>query len=461
MTARSLRLRLFLSGAAAIVCALALAAMGLNILFARHAERLAVADLEARALTVAALVDPRTGATDALRRGVPDPTYDLPLSGHYWQVELGADVFRARSLWDYTFPSAEGPPAEGFRTLVLAGPRGEALIAVERRLVAEIAGQPVPLRIVVATDRAEVDRALSGFAGDMVPFLALLGLLLAAASWVQVSVGLRPVADVARAVAALRAGRQARIGKDVPSEVLPLANEIDELLSARDAELERTGRRAGDLAHGLKTPLQALLGDAAALRARGEVGAADGIEAAVSAMRGSVERELARARMRRNADAATADPAVVIPRVVGVLRRTPAGGRLDWDVDLPAGLSARIDPADLTEAVGALVENAARHALGRVVIGGRRDGPVIVLSIRDDGSGVPEADLDRLAQRGVRLDEGGAGQGFGLAIVAEIAEAVGGELRLANVAQGFEARLSLRASGSAAAPPSSGAAGDA
>lgn len=446
MTTLSLRLRLFLAGAAAILCALALAAMGLNILFARHAERLAVADLQARALTVAALVDPRTGATDALRRGVPDPTYDLPLSGHYWQVELGDTTFRSRSLWDFTFPpAAAAPPAEGFRTLPLHGPRGEALIAVERLLTAEIAGQPVPLRIVVATDRAEVDLALSGFLREMLPFLALLGLLLAVASWVQVSVGLRPVADVARAVAQLRDGRRHRIGRDVPAEVLPLADEIDELLAARDAEVDRAGRRAGDLAHGLKTPLQALLGDAARLRAQGEVELAEGIEAAVSAMRGSVERELARARIRRNADGAKADPAKVIPRIIDVLRRTPSGGRLTWHVDLPEGLAVRLDPADLTEAFGALAENAAHHARDGVHITARRDGALVLLSIRDDGPGVPEADLARLARRGVRLDEGGSGHGFGLAIAADIAESVGGDLTLSNLAQGFEARLSLRA----------------
>lgn len=443
MTPRSLRLRLFLAGAAAILCALALAALGLNLLFARHAERLAIADLEARALTVAALVDPRTGATDALRRGVPDPTYDLPLSGHYWQVELGEEVFRSRSLWDFTFPDAASQAGGGFRTIPLQGPRGEALIAVERRLQAEIAGRPVPLRILVARDRAEVDQALSGFVQDMVPFLALLGLLLVAASWVQVRVGLRPVADVARAVAALRDGRRSRIGRDLPQEVLPLADEIDELLSARDAELERTARRAGDLAHGLKTPLQALLGDAARLRARGETDVAEGIETAASSMRALVDRELARARIRRNAESAQADPAEVIPRVVEVLRRTPAGGCLDWVLDIPSGFLLRIDPADLTEAVGALAENAAQHARHRVGITAERDGTHVLLCIRDDGPGVPEADLARLVQRGVRLDESGGGQGFGLPIVAEIAATVDGDLTLANTEDGFEARLIL------------------
>lgn len=442
---RSLRWRLVLAGAAAILCALALAAMGLNVLFARHAERLAVADLEARALTVAALVDTRAGATDSLRRGVPDPAYDLPLSGHYWQVELGDDVFRSRSLWDFRFPAAGTRTTEGFRTLPLQGPKDEALIAVERMLTTEIAGRSVPVRILVATDRADVERAATDFAGDMVPFLAMLGLLLVAASWVQVSVGLRPVADVARAVAALRAGRQSRIGRDVPSEVLPLANEIDELLSARDAELERTGRRAGDLAHGLKTPLQALLGDAARLRQRGDGAAADGIETAVAAMRASVDRELARARIRRNADSAKADPAEVMPRVIEVLRRTPAGARLNWVVDVPDGLAVRIDPADLTEAFGALAENAARHARALLRVSGRKQDDRVYLSVQDDGPGVPEADLHRLVQRGVRLDEGGAGQGFGLAIAAEIAETVGGELQLSNRAEGFEACLVLRA----------------
>jgi signal transduction histidine kinase len=56
--------------------------------------------------------------------------------------------------------------------------------------------------------------------------------------------------------------------------------------------------------------------------------------------------------------------------------------------------------------------------------------------VADDGPGVPPAMIDRIAQRGVRLDERPGGAGIGLAIVRDILEAYGGSLRLENRPEG-------------------------
>ncbi len=160
-------------------------------------------------------------------------------------------------------------------------------------------------------------------------------------------------------------------------------------------------------------------------------------------MRRHVDRELARARIRTDAAQARAHPAPIVARLVQVLRRTPAGAGLDWQVDLPQAVALRIDPDDLTEALGALLENAARHARSRVWVGMRADDDRTAVIIRDDGPGVPDAELARLAQRGVRLDQGGDGQGIGLAIVTDIAEAAGGRLELINMLPGLAAELHL------------------
>ena len=102
----------------------------------------------------------------------------------------------------------------------------------------------------------------------------------------------------------------------------PLAAEVDALIEAREAEIGRARARAADLAHGLKTPLQALMGEAERLRTGGAVAAADGIEEVAEAMRRHVERELARARIASAGRAAACDPAQIVPRLVAVLRRT-------------------------------------------------------------------------------------------------------------------------------------------
>jgi signal transduction histidine kinase len=114
-------------------------------------------------------------------------------------------------------------------------------------------------------------------------------------------------------------------------------------------------------------------------------------------------------------------------------------------VETPPGLLARIDPDDLTEALGALLENAARHASGRVRVDLARAGDTVLVTVADDGPGIPEAQLARLTARGARLDTGGPGAGLGLAIASEIAEAAGGSFTLRNGASGLAARLRLPA----------------
>lgn len=448
MIRRSLRWRLILTGGAAILLALGLAALGLALLFERHVERVAVAGLQARALSLAAMVEPGGAGGVALRAGPADPLYDRPFSGHYWQIDLGGTLRRSRSLWDYTLPAADPPPLPGQpRSLALPGPQGEPLLAVEQLLEVRAGGAATPLRIIVASDRGELELARRGFLADLLPYLALLAGLLLAASWMQITVGLSPLSQVSARVAALRSGRRPRIGADLPAEVIPLAGEIDQLLDARDAELLRARNRAADLAHGFKTPLQALLGDAGQLRDQGAHEIADSVETVATAMRRLVDRELARARIQSDRVVAEADPAPVLRRVIEVLRRTPDGAAIDWQVQAPPGLRARIDPDDLTEAVGALLENAMRHAAGRVAARVGQEGRSIVITITDDGPGVPAADLARLSQRGVRLDEGGDGQGIGLALVADIVDAAQGSLTLRNAAPGLAVTMTFAACG--------------
>ena len=131
---------------------------------------------------------------------------------------------------------------------------------------------------------------------------------------------------------------------------------------------------------------------------------------------------------------------------MAVLRRTEDGGRVGWTVEAAEGLQARIDPDDLTEALGALLENAARHASAAVQVSAAAAGTGGVrVAVRDDGAGIPEAELARLTGRGARLDLTGPGAGLGLAIAGEIADAAGGRLELANRAPGLEVALWLPA----------------
>lgn len=441
MSRGSLRLRLLLAGAVALAGALAVAALGLALLFDRHVDRIAVADLSAEIDLLAAGIGAGSEGL-VVTRPPSDPRFSRPLSGAYWQVETAGRTLRSRSLWDQTLALPPRQPGEpNLRVLRLTGPRGESLLVAAREL--HLGARSA--EAAVAMDRGQLEAARRAFLSNLAPFLALVAAALLAAGWVQVTIGLRPLAQVGARVAALRSGGAARLGEDFPAEVRPLAAEIDALITAREADVARARARAGDLAHGLKTPLQALLGEADRLRARGEVAAAQGIDAVALAIRRHVEHELARARLAGGGASAVADPGAAIAGVLAVLRRTPEGSRVAWDVEAEPGLRARIDGADLIEALGALAENAARHARARVSLRAARRGQLAVISVRDDGPGAPPDAIERMRARGERLDARFPGQGLGLAIAADIAEAAGGALDLANAAPGLEATLLLPA----------------
>ena len=128
----------------------------------------------------------------------------------------------------------------------------------------------MPVRVAVAADLARVSAARTAFANDLVLALGLLGFVLAAATSIQVGIGLRPLDALRRGVADIRSGRAKHLSAQVPVEVQPLVDEVNALLDAREEDIVRSRNRAADLAHGMKTPLAALAADGDRLRQKGE-----------------------------------------------------------------------------------------------------------------------------------------------------------------------------------------------
>lgn len=444
MTFRSLRLRLLLAGAVSTAVALGLAGYGLTVLFERHVERRIDAELAVHLNQLTAHLEPSGADRLALSAPPADPRFEVPLSGLYWQIvhEQKGSVLRSRSLWDSELALPPEPEVDdAIHHHRISGPGKTELYLLQRRieLPARMGGGTV--RIAVAWDTAEVSTAVREFAADLTPLLAVLGTLLLAAAWVQVSIGLRPLSAVRTRIADVSSGKTRHLGSDFPDEVRPLAHEIDALIDARDAELARAKTRAGDLAHGLRTPLQVLQSEIERLAKSGQATVALNLSTVTRAMQRTVERELARVRLASPRRDSEANVASAIDRVTRVVQRTPEGERLDWIIEVAPDLVAPIDHDDLCEAVGNLIENAARHARHDVTVSGRKDGATTVLSIADDGPGIPEEQHEEALRRGGRLDERGSGAGLGLAIVTEIVESWGGTLTLESREPGLTATL--------------------
>lgn len=432
MTAGSLRLRLIAGGAAAIVVALIVAGIGLGLLFERHVMRSLTNDLELDLRQAIGALELDAAGQPLLKREPSDPRFSDPLSGLYWQISTAAGgMTRSRSLWDVTLtlPHDALAPGEVHYHRVV-GPKNADLIAVERTVVVSMNNHPTPVRLVFAADTAGIAEVRRAFVNDLVPALALLGLVLGAATWIQIGLGLKPLERLRDGIAAVRQGRSERLEGPVPSEVEPLVDEINGLLAAQMLEVEHARGRAADLAHGLKTPLAALAADARGLEEKGDPEVAARLMEVSEAMRRHVDRELARARIRGSRGLGGVSPTPIRPLVealVSIQRRSVDGRSVAFELDLGGEPSIKIDKTDLAEVLGNLIENATRHARSCVRIGCRDDG---VIYVEDDGPGVAETDRCKALERGRRLDEKGGGTGLGLAIVQEVLDAYGRKLTL-------------------------------
>jgi signal transduction histidine kinase len=426
----SLRLRLVLAGALAVVLALGLSALGLSALFGAHVERRAIVELSAQLDQLVAGLDRSEGAV-VMAAAPAGAGFIRPYSGTYWQIDLPEQVLRSRSLWDVTLTLPELEPTDGRAVYYkLAGPDGQQLLAVARTVVLPRRLGAQEVTAIQALNFEQIVTARRAFVADLLPYLLVLGLVLITAGWIQITVGLQPLARLRQRVSGIRAEADMRMGDDWPTEVKVLATELDALLQARATDLERARLRAADLAHSLKTPLQALMGEAMHLRKGGSDRAAQSIEDVSQAMRRTVDRELNRAR--RGAPGAAQQSSLVetLAGVISVLKKTPDGQRIDWSVDLPPTLLVPLEASDLAEALGAVLENAARHAATHVDISHTLKSDAVCLSISDDGAGIPRAQQNAMLARFARLDE--SGSGMGLAIARDIMTAAGGDIKLSD-----------------------------
>ena len=478
---RSLRLRLLLGAVVGVGAALAVAGIILVAIFAAHVRHRYVKELDDHLLQLAAIVQMDEAGTVTLKHELSDPAFQRPLSGLYWQVKDGGRVaLRSRSLWDeiLALPPDTARPGE-LQEREMIGPRKQRLVVVERQVLIQANGEH-RLQLAVAGERGVIDEAKGDFAKVVGFSLAVLGALLAAASWVQVGAGLAPLEVLRQQLTRLRQGRAERLEGAYPDELsglvgdlngllaaqereveraranagklghglkTPLAvlaaesralrdkgsGDLNGLLAAQEREVERARANAGKLGHGLKTPLAVLAAESRALRDKGELAAAEAIELEIEAMNAHVARALAAARaVGPNKAVGTRTPLEpLLRRLVGVMKRLPRGEELEWSISVtPGDINAAIDHRDLEDLFGNLLDNARKWAESRVLTSVTNNDGAIEVVVEDDGPGIPKERIGDVIARGTRLDRTVPGTGIGLAIVNDLVELHRGSLEL-------------------------------
>ena len=383
-----------------------------------------------------------------------DPRFERVFSGWYWQIEPDVPETpdtqpqTSRSLWDQSLnPENLTPGGDNALWGYAPGPDNQRLRVVYRRIAlprtAEGREDTQVFRFMVAGDEQEMEADVARFNRTLFWAFALFSLGLFAAIAIQVRVGLMPLRRVSEALARIREGRARKLEGAFPSEIAPLAGELNSLIAHSAEVVGRARAHVANLAHFLKTPLTVLANEAAGSSAP----LADTVTRQVTTMRRQVDHYLARARAAGALDVlgSRTEVAPVLNDLARVLKRMHPDKDLTIDVQVTPGLAFRGEREDLEEMAGNLIDNACKWAHSLIkVYAGLLEGGRFFLCVEDDGHGLTAEERSRAMTRGERFDESVPGTGLGLAIVRDIAKLYGGSITLGEASLGgLEARLEL------------------
>jgi signal transduction histidine kinase len=243
------------------------------------------------------------------------------------------------------------------------------------------------------------------FAHSLVLLIFAVGCLVVGLALVRR--GLSSFTELRQHLSAVRDGQEHRVEGRYPTEVQPLVNDLNALLEHRERVVSRALAKAGDLAHGLKTPLAVLSREAELAAAAGHADLAAAITQQVARMNRQVDYHLAHARAAASGAApgarcSVADSAEGLART---LRRLHADRGITIHVNVSPDQAVRGQREDLDEMLGNLLDNACKWARSRVTVTSSTHEADVIITVDDDGAGIDPAMRDKVLQRGVRADE--------------------------------------------------------
>ncbi|OJV26940.1 MAG: hypothetical protein BGO26_04320 [Actinobacteria bacterium 69-20] len=390
------------------------------------------------------------------------------LQAHMPNLEDGGPAVQVVSADGQVIAASNGLRQRG-RMFTLAGAEGEAVTATTRATglgpdaktwyrvaVLTVTTKQGPVTVYAALQTDSVTDSTAELSAALAVGVPVVVVALAVVAWLLVGRALQPVEALRRQAAAIPAS-DLRRRLEVPAaqdELGRLAATLNDLLSRIQASTGRQRQFIADAAHELRSPIASLHAQLEILGRRADrAGDARGAEWAAGMIADTrrltrlVNDLLALARLDANPKIhrQTID---LDDLVLDEVRRAQGRGVA---IDAGAVSAGRVlgDPAGLARVVRNLLDNAVRHAAGRVVVGLRGDGRSVTLTVSDDGPGIAPADRERIFERFTRLDDArsrdAGGAGLGLAIVRDVVRGHGGSVRVGDNKPGARFTVTLPA----------------
>ena len=346
--------------------------------------------------------------------------YDRVKSGHYYQVNIGNQVIRSRSLFDADFPVIVDGLASDDHYL-RPGPGGETWLLWVQQVHKD--GQDI--KIQIAEDIEPIRRQLLEYTIFALALVLLVTGILIYLQQRTISRSFYIFEWLRQNLSSIRHRETQKSGLQIPNEIAPLVSEIEQLVDHLGHRVERTRHAISNLAHELKRPIQLL----ALQQEKGQL-------EPLQAIKKIIERELKRAKISGSSNSqGDLNIANEMPFMITVLQKIYPHIQVELVIKKQP-ITQALDRDDMFELTGNLLDNACKfaHSRARLTVAG--NDRKLTLIFEDDGEGLDLSHVEEIQQRGIRLDETVEGHGLGLGICREIIDSYRGEISFAKSALG-------------------------
>jgi two-component system sensor histidine kinase PhoQ len=456
---RSLRARVVLWVSVALIVLFAITIAGLDLAFRNTNDRARAELLEVQVLGLIALAEPGGDGDLTLPSEAIDPQFGVANSGMFGALFDGSGraLWQSLSLLGRDFPVDELPAPGQEHVVKLDVPGFPPLEALIMGIEWEFGdGRAAPYTVAIAVSLEPYEARQLAFRRNLIGWFGGVTLTMMVVIGGMLTFLLLPLRRLERQVREVEAGERVQLTGRYPSELIPLADNLNALIETERRRLERYRHTLDDLAHSLKTPLAAMRTLLTELRPRApdarpsQDPQLDALDHELERMDQRVSYQLRRARASGSTGFGT-EPVAVAPVVEDLkltLDKVYRDKRVACTLELAPGAVFRGDPGDLTEMLGNVMDNAYKYCKSAVHVAARSDADRLEITIGDDGRGVSDEVAQKLGERGKRADESVPGQGIGLAVVRQIVELYRGTLTAGRSALGgAEIKIELARAG--------------
>ncbi|EPZ0119621.1 two-component system sensor histidine kinase PhoQ [Providencia stuartii] len=295
-----------------------------------------------------------------------------------------------------------------------------------------------PLTIVVV-DTLPQDLQKTGLVWEWFGYVLLANLILVIPLlWLAAYWSLRPIKSLVSQISSLEKDEREMLDENPPYELRGLVRNLNNLLTNERKRYSKYRTTLSDLTHSLKTPLAVLQSTLRSLR----TGKQMTIEQAEPVMLEQIGRISQQVGYYLHRASAQGDNNLMLREISSVpslldslasaLHKVYQNKGVSITVDISPEVTWLGQPNDFMEVMGNIMENACKYCLEFVEVTARVGDDHLVITVDDDGPGVPESQRNLIFARGQRVDTLRPGQGLGLSIAVEIIDQYDGDITISD-----------------------------